>query len=208
MNINQNPFKFLDAGRLGLASMMLAAAGLWAAPLPAWAITVASVNIPVEQTLGDTTLVLNGAGLRQRFVFQVYVAALYVPQKTHNAQAILDSQSPQLLRLTLLRNITTKALTDALNDGLKANSTETQLAAMRHTIQDFEAFMQTGGEGVSGDQVEIRFNQGKVSVLFKGKSLGEVTDPHFSNALLKVWLGPQPAQESLKQALLGQTPTN
>jgi len=131
------------------------------------------------------------------------VAALYRPTATHDPQAILNSTEPQMLRLTLLRDINGKALTDALNEGLKANNTETELAAMQETIRHFESFMKTAGEGASGDQVEIRFQEGTVSVSFKGKALGEVSDPRFATALLKVWLGTVPAQESLKQALLG-----
>jgi long-chain acyl-CoA synthetase len=192
--------------RACLAGATLAAAGLCAVP-SAGAVTIASVDVPEQQTLAGQTLVLNGAGLRQRFVFHVYVAALYRPQPTHDAQAVVESGEPQLLRLTLLRDINSKALTDALNEGLKANNTEAELAAMKDTIEHFETFMKTGGEGASGDQVEMRFQHGTVSVSFKGKTLGEVADPRFAAALLKVWLGAVPAQESLKQALLGQTST-
>lgn len=189
--------------RTWLAGIALAAAGLCATPA-ARAVTVATVDVPAQQTLAGQTLVLNGAGLRQRFVFHVYVAALYRPRVTHDAQTILDSREPQTLQLTLLRDINSKALTDALNEGLKANNTEADLAAMADTTRHFETFMKTGGEGASGDQVRIDFQQGTVSVSFKGKTLGEVSDPRFVAALLKVWLGPAPAQESLKQALLGQ----
>jgi long-chain acyl-CoA synthetase len=188
--------------RSALAALA-AGAALWLAS-PAQALTVANVDVPEQQTVAGQTLALNGAGLRQRFVFHVYVAALYRPTATHDAQTILDSPEPQVLRLTLLRDINGKALTDALNDGLKANNTEAELAAMKDATDRFEAFMKTGGEGASGDVVEIRFQQGKVSVSFKGKTLGEVSDPRFAAALLKVWLGPAPAQESLKQALLGR----
>ncbi|MFT0532037.1 chalcone isomerase family protein [Castellaniella hirudinis] len=204
MNTDPHLFRFRSAHRLMLAATILAGAGLWALPPAAQAVTIAAIDVPAEQTVNGANLVLNGAGLRQRFVFQVYVAALYRPQATQDVQTILDSTEPQLLRLTLLRDINSKALTDALNDGLKANNTDAQLAAMHDTIQTFEAFMKTGGEGASGDLVDIHFNQGKVSVSFKGKALGEVSDPRFATALLKVWLGEKPAQESLKQALLGQ----
>ncbi len=185
------------------AALALAAAALCAAP-PALALTVANVDVPEQQSVAGSDLVLNGAGLRQRFVFHVYVAALYRPQPTKDAEAILNSPEPQMLRLTLLRDINSKALTDALNDGLKANCTEAELKDMADTIAHFEAFMKTGGEGASGDRVDIVFNQGTVSVSFKGKALGEVKDPRFATALLKVWLGAHPAQESLKAALLGQ----
>jgi long-chain acyl-CoA synthetase len=185
------------------AALALAAAGLCAAP-PALALTVANVDVPEQQSVAGQNLALNGAGLRQRFVFHVYVAALYRTTPSKDVEEILHSPEPQMLRLTLLRDINSKALTDALNDGLKANCTEAELKDMADTIAHFEAFMQTGGEGASGDRVDVIFNQGTVSVSFKGKALGEVKDPRFATALLKVWLGAHPAQESLKAALLGQ----
>ncbi|WP_066454670.1 chalcone isomerase family protein [Castellaniella caeni] len=195
------------AMRETLLALTLAGAALGLSPA-AQAVTVGTVNVPEQQTVDGQALVLNGAGLRQRFVFHIYVAALYRPQPTHDVEAILKSSEPQLLRLTLLRDINSKALTDALNDGLKANNSEAELAAMGATIKAFEAFMQTGGEGASGDLVDIVFQQGKVAVTFKGKALGEVNDPRFATALLKVWLGSTPAQESLKLALLGQKSAN
>src|SRR5690606_21572403 len=165
---------------------------------PAQALTVAGIDVPAQQSVAGQDLALNGAGLRQRFVFHVYVAALYRPHPTQDVDAILHSTEPQFLRLTLLRDITSKALTDALNDGLKANCTEAELRDMADTIAHFEEFMKVGGEGASGDQVDVIFNQGTVSVSFKGKALGQTQDPRFATALLKVWLGDHPAQESLK----------
>lgn len=188
-----------------LATLVLMVISLLAAPA-AQAVTVAGIDVPAQETVDGQALLLNGAGLRQRFVFQVYVAALYRSEPSQDVQTILDSQEPQLLRLTLLRDINSKALTDALNDGLKANLSAAELADIDGTIQAFEAFMKTGGEGASGDPVEIYFKQGQVSVSFKGKALGQVSDPRFASALLKVWLGQSPAQESLKQALLGLAP--
>lgn len=185
------------------AALALATVGLCAAT-PALALTIANVDVPGQQSVAGRDLTLNGAGLRQRFVFHVYVAALYRPKASGDAEEILTSPEPQMLRLTLLRDISSKALTDALNDGLKANCTEAELKDMAATIDHFEAFMKTGGEGASGDRVDMIFNQGTVSVSFKGKALGEVKDPRFATALLKVWLGAHPAQESLKAALLGQ----
>ncbi|MDY0310330.1 MAG: chalcone isomerase family protein, partial [Castellaniella sp.] len=132
------------------AALALAAAGLCAAP-PALALTVANVDVPEQLSVAGQNLVLNGAGLRQRFVFHVYVAALYRQQPTQDAETILNSAEPQMLRLTLLRDINSKALTDALNDGLKANCTEAELQDMAGTLAHFEDFMKTGGEGASGD---------------------------------------------------------
>ena len=60
----------------------------------------------------------------------------------------------------------------------------------------------------SEHQRDVIFNQGTVSVSFKGKVPAPPQDPRFATALLKVWLGAHPAQESLKSALPGQPPTS
>lgn len=189
--------------RGGFTALILAATVLCVPPA-AQARTVADVDVPEQQSIAGQDLRLNGAGLRQRFVFRVYVAALYRPQPTTDAGKILNSPEPQLLRLTLLRDISSKTLTDALNDGLEANCAEAELRDMADAITRFEALMQAGGEGASSDRVDLVFNQGAVSVSFKGKALGTIKNPLFATALLKVWLGAHPAQESLKSALLGQ----
>lgn len=185
------------------AALSFAVIGLCATP-GAWALEVSGVNVPEQVTSGADTLVLNGAGLRQKFVFHIYVAALYLPQATQDAQAIINSTAPRILHLTLMRDINSKALTDALNAGLKDNCTAEELASLAPSLQSFEAMMQHGGEGTAGDPVVLAFNAQGVSVSFKDKALGRVDDPRFAAALLKVWLGNTPAQESLKSALLGQ----
>ena len=48
------------------AALALATAGLCAAP-PALALTIANVDVPGQQSVAGRDLILNGAGLRQRF---------------------------------------------------------------------------------------------------------------------------------------------
>ena len=84
------------------AALALATVGLCAAT-PALALTIANVDVPGQQSVAGRDLTLNGAGLRQRFVFHVYVAALYRPKASGDAEEILTSPEPQMLRLTLLR---------------------------------------------------------------------------------------------------------
>lgn len=170
----------------------------------AWALVVSGVNVPEQVTAGSDTLVLNGAGLRQKFVFHIYVAALYTPKATHDPQAIITSTAPRILHLTLMRDINSKALVDALNAGLKDNCTAQELEALAPSLKAFQAMMEHGGEGTAGDPVVLAFNAQGVSVSFKDKALGRVDDLRFASALLRVWLGDTPAQESLKSALLGQ----
>ena len=45
---------------------------------------------------------LNGAGLRKRAIFKVYVGSLYIPAKARTAQDVL-AKAPRRVQLDLLR---------------------------------------------------------------------------------------------------------
>lgn len=63
--------------------------------------------------------------------------------------------------------------------------------------------MRQVGQAKEGDIVVLDMNAPKVRILFNDKVLGELSHPNLTPALLKIWLGQKPAQESLKKALLG-----
>ena len=54
-----------------------------------------------------------------------------------------------------------------------------------------------------GDVIDLDFDAKGVSVSDNGKARGRIDDPAFARALLRVWLGENPSQSSLKKALLG-----
>lgn len=70
------------------------------------------------------TLVLNGLGLRLATAFKVnvYVAGLYVPEATQDAQAILDSAGPRKLVMHFLRKVGAKDLNKAWKKGFADNA--------------------------------------------------------------------------------------
>ena len=64
--------------------------------LPASAVEIEGVEIPETDSVVDskTTLLLNGAGLREKFFIDVYIGALYLQAKTPDAHAILSDDGP------------------------------------------------------------------------------------------------------------------
>ena len=58
--------------------------------------TVAGVEVPESVTLNGVAkpLQLNGAGIRKKFFISVYVAALYLPARTNDAKALIQSPPP------------------------------------------------------------------------------------------------------------------
>lgn len=180
-----------------------------AAGAPAWpaspAQEVAGIRLADKVNLGGQALVLNGAGLRRHMLMRIYVAALYLPERRHDTQAVLDGDGPRRLRLTLLRALTTDQNLDALKDGLEANNSDTELEVIRPRVEHFLALIRALREVPAGTVIELDYlpEEGtRVSV--NDRPLGRVPGESFNRALLRIWLGEDPVQISLKRALLGR----
>ena len=179
-----------------LVAVLLAVPGLHAAE-------VAGVKIEERIKLGNADLVLNGAGLRSKLFIKVYIGALYVTQKASTATALLDTASPRRMSLRLLRDLDADALYGALRDGLKDNNSAAELIALKAPVDQFAELMKKIGNARSGDTVAIDFTTEGVGVSLNGEAYGKVSSAPFARALLKVWLGDNPVDASLKKALLG-----
>ncbi|MDO8959823.1 MAG: chalcone isomerase family protein [Rhodocyclaceae bacterium] len=182
--------------RVALVGLLLAATGLQAAE-------VAGVKIDDKLRVGDSELVLNGAGLRSRFFIKVYVGALYVGQKSNAPAAIINSASPRRMSLRMLRELDSDALYGALQDGLKSNLTAAELAEIKPQSDELAAIMKGIGKVREGDAIAMDFSADGVGIGLNGEARGKVAGAVFARSLLKVWLGENPVEASLKKALLG-----
>jgi len=192
----------IPGGRTAALSLILTAC-LAGAPAFAADAEVAGVRVPDHLSEGAHALVLNGAGLRTRFVVRVYVAALYVTTKSHDAAALIDSNELRRMRLQLLRDVDSNSLDKALQDGLRDNTSSQELAALNEPARRLSALMAEIGAAREGDVIDLDFDARGVAIVSNGKPQGRIDNPAFARALLRVWLGDSPAQASLKKALLG-----
>lgn len=177
-----------------------------ALPLQLPAAELAGVTLAETVRSGDSTLLLNGAGVRSRMFIKVYVGALYLTQKTANPAAIFATPTPRRVELHLLRPLDSESLQSALVDGLTANHDAGQLAALRSQIDALSVIMRGIGKVKVGDVVAIDLGPDAVQVALNGQAQGRVAGAGFADALLRVWLGDKPADTALKQAMLGIQP--
>lgn len=155
--------------------------------------------------LGGQTLQLNGVGLRRRAIFKVYVAGLYVTQKTNNAASIIGDKGPRRVSLRMLRDLDSQSFIDAFNDGLKSNHTDAQLAALKPQTDALAAAMKAIGEAKSGDAINFDYTPDagtRISVNGQPKGAA-IPGAEFFAAVLRIWLGDKPVDESLKKGMLG-----
>jgi len=180
--------------------VMVAAAVLVASS--AWSAEVGGVKLDDKASVGGQELVLNGAGIRTRAIFKVYVGSLYVPAKTQDVAGVL-AKTPRRVQLNLLRNLSPDQLVDALVDGLKDNNSEAEMAAVKAQTDQLVSIMKSFGEVKEGNVVTLDFVDGATKIGFNGAAKGSIAGEAFNQALMKVWLGDKPVQSDLKKAMLG-----
>lgn len=165
---------------------------------------VAGIRVADSLRVGSNELVLNGAGLRSKLFIKVYVGALYVDRRQSTVAALLDISGPRRMVMRMLRDVDADSLQSALDDGLADNHSAAEMAVMKPRIEALSAIMRGIGKAREGDTIAIDFQPDGLGISLNGNSLGRVTGSDLPRALLKVWLGENPVDASLKKALLGQ----
>lgn len=168
----------------------------------ALAAEVSGVKLDDKTTVGGQPVVLNGAGIRSRAIFKVYVGSLYLPAKATTLDGVL-AKGPRRIQLNLLRTLSGDQLTDALIEGLKQNNSPAELDAVKTQTDELVVIMKSFGEAKEGDIVTLDFADGATRIGLNGTSKGSISGEPFNRALTKIWLGAKPVQADLKSAMLG-----
>ena len=149
---------------------------------------------------------LNGIALRTRFaVFKVYVAGLYLTEKTSSGPAAVESGGAKRMALVMLRDVSADQFIESFDVALRNNNSEAQLAEVNAQKDDLFARIRTIGGARTGTQILLDYLPSAGTTLVvdgvaKGKPIpGEA----FYRAILRSWVGVNPSQEDMKKALLG-----
>ena len=185
-----------------MKKILLLVTALLTCSLPATAVTINDVDVPDSITTNEKTLVLNGAGMRKKAWFKLYVGALFTQAKTSNAADVVDGAIPAAIRLNITSSmITSEKLADALSEGFDL-ATGGDTSAIEKSIHAFVA--NTFTEAVSeGDQFTLVSVPGEGVYSYKnGKQVSVNKDDAFRKALMSVWLGKEPTDAKLKAKML------
>jgi len=151
-------------------------------------------------------LVLNGAGIRTRVFFKVYVGALYLSEKKTAANDVLALAGPKRVAMNMLRDLTAQQLSEALVEAIANNSTAAEQTALKARVDELVASMNTLGEAKKGDVVVLDFlPESGTRFMVNGQPRGKpIVGEDFYRALLRIWLGEKPVDDDLKKGMLGQ----
>jgi Chalcone isomerase-like len=176
------------------------------------AAVVDMAGVKFEDTIDQrgSKLVLNGAGVRYKAIFKVYSAGLYLPKKTTSPEEALSMPGAKRISITMLRDIDSNELGKLFTRGVEDNAPKTEMSKLIPGLIRMGQVFSDQKKLVAGDGFTFEWVPGTGGVLsVKGKVQGEpFKEPEFFVALLRIWLGPVPADFKLKEALLGKSATN
>src|SRR5216684_757142 len=174
------------------------------AALTANAAEVAGVRLEDKTQVESRDLVLNGAGLRKRVVFNVYVIGLYLPEKKTDTAAVLQLAGPKRAAIHMLRDVGAEQFTDALVEGLRENHSEGDYKALEPRVKELAGIFAEIKEASKGMTITLDWTGAATQLTVNGKPAGKpIAGEDFYRALLRIWLGDKPVQNDLKKSLLG-----
>ena len=165
---------------------------------------VAGIRVPLQARVGGVELVLNGAGLRRFLFVDVYVIGMYFSERTASARIAIDAPGPKRIALIFAREVSVQSLVDALYEGIRDNSTETEFKELKGPADELSAIMLPLRTAKKGDIVALDYlPSAGAQVVVNGQVVGPpVPGRDLYRALLKIWLGEFPVDSDLKRKLL------
>ncbi len=171
--------------------------------LPAAALEISGVSVPETVTTDDgITLTLNGAGVRSKFVFDIYVAQLYLEHPAATAREVISADGRKRMVMHFLyAKVEKKKLTDGWNEGFTGNNRPEQLKALQQRIDQFNAMF---SDAKKGEIIILDYApENGTKVIIAGVEKGVIPGKDFNDAMLSIWLGDKPVSKDLKAKLLG-----
>lgn len=167
--------------------------------VPAFAAELEGVKVEDSVEVGDKKLVLNGQGLRVKVFFKVYVASLWLEEKSNDGAAILAADTTRRLTMTMMRDVTKAQLEDSIRAGMEKNYNG-DVAKLKDRVS---AMIATFAEVKKGQSLTITYEPGKGTTVEgpSGKFSAEGKD--FADALFGCFIGKYPATDALKKGVLG-----
>ena len=195
--------KQMQVHRSYLASLMMVLSVMFATSINARQLD--DVTLPDSVTVDgtDATLQLNGMGYRTKFVFDIYVAGLYTESRVKSRDAAQALKGPKRVVMHMVYDeVERKKITNGWNDGFEENNSEKQLEKLQARLKTFNSYFPDlkKNDVLLFDYIPATGTR----VTINGEVKGIVEGADFYTALLDVWLGEEPADDDLKDAMLGE----
>ena len=164
--------------------------------------TVGDVTMPGEVKAGDKSLVLNGAGIREKLWWDLYVGGLYLVKKSQDDNSIIKADESMAVKMHITSSvITSERMEDAIREGFD-KSTGGNIDPIAKRIDDL---IGTFSEEIKiGDVFDLIYIPDNGINVYKNQELRKTINGFdFKEALFGIWISNDPVDKKLKEKMLG-----
>ncbi len=166
---------------------------------------VGSVHFNDVDVFGDSELMLNGAGTRDR----MYAMALYLDFEVNGVEdgiMVAEKDDTMAITLKVTSSLEGEELKEIVRNGIE-RATDGNSYLLENQIRDFINILPKDIKKY--DIFRILHKKGGDLMVYRNKELlGKMNHPEFKKALFKIWLGENPVDSELKKNLLASFEPN
>lgn len=191
-----------------LSSVCLAWVGMGCIPAAQAETVFAGAQIEDTAQVAGQRLQLNGAGISRSWLVDVYVIALYAPERIASLQDAARGDGARRIRIALLRDINGSDFRHAIAEHMAAPDEGVDVASLQTPVQHLVQSIASRPQGLrQGDVLTMDWvpGTGTVITLNQKPLMAPVHGFAFYKALLSVWLGDRTSDRGLREQLLGRS---
>ena len=154
--------------------------------------------------IAGRTLTLVGAGLRERWWFDIYTMGAYVERHTCNPQILISVDEVKFLRIDLLRDVEAKSMARALEDAFEKNLPTEGRSSVR--VQINKALSYFKKDLKKGDSMELTYVPSVGTAIIQNSEQQGMTIPGkgFADVLWSSYFSSSTCCSGLKKRILAQ----
>ncbi len=163
-------------------------------------VIVDSFSFSEETTIESKKLFLNGTAFRKASLFNVkiWLAGLYLENKTNQSEEILSSSSMKMIRLFPLYNI---SASDSVK-GWKVALADNCESSCQTLSDEIKNFLSSVPEFKKKDEYVYTFFKDGIYYSLNGKEVFKSNNLAFARLLLATWIGKKPPTVDVRKGLL------
>ena len=164
---------------------------------------LAGIELPKSIHLGNTELFFNGAAIRSKFFIQTYIISMYAEKPIRDEKTGIESDIDRSLRMQIITPLaTSKAVSENIQNGMKSGL-GSLYDKQKDLIEDLRKVIETSGVQYK-DVIDIHFTNLHELKLYKNEKeiYHNKNGKLFAQTIFGMYLGKNPKDQKIKQALL------
>lgn len=162
------------------------------------------LTLPDTLDSGVGTLILNGAGMRKKYGFKLYLGGLYLKEKSSDSEKIIAADEPMAIMMVQNRKGDVEKAKEIYLEGFHASAGD-KFDSIKHDVDTFLSLIPLAQKDHVWKYVYTPGNG--VGLYYNDVEAGRIKGLEFKKALFGIWLNEKDTfagDKDLRAAMLGK----